>query len=77
LESESDLDMSAVLRRALMATMDITRMRARLTDITDLAISTAAYLSARVRGMAGVAADTGADAVTTADTVMATADAVQ
>jgi hypothetical protein len=49
-----------VLPHALTATMDIIRMRARLTDTTVLAGSTAASLSVRVRGSAGDMAD-GAD----------------
>jgi hypothetical protein len=63
--------------------MDITRTRARLTDITGLAISTAAYLLVPVRGSVGVAADTGVDADigadvdTTVAVVMATADVAQ
>jgi hypothetical protein len=77
LESELGLGMLAVLRRALTATMDITRMRARLTGITDLAISTVAYLSAPARGLAGVAADmAGADADITADAATAGVGAV-
>jgi|HubBroStandDraft_6_1064221.scaffolds.fasta_scaffold1348002_1 hypothetical protein len=50
------------LRRALTATMDIIRMRAHLTGITVLAISTAASLLEPGRGSAGDVAD-GADAV--------------
>lgn len=70
--------------------MDITRTRARLTDITGLAISMAAYLLAPVRGSVGAdvdtgeAADIGADVLESgavADTmvaaVMATADVAQ
>jgi|HubBroStandDraft_4_1064222.scaffolds.fasta_scaffold46817_5 hypothetical protein len=55
--------MSAVLRPARTATMDITRMRARLMDITALAGLTVESLSELVRGMAGVGADadSGAD----------------
>jgi hypothetical protein len=76
LESELDLGTLAVLRRALTDTMDITRTRAHLTDITGLAISTAAYLSAPARGSAGAEADmAGADAGITADTVTAGVDA--
>jgi hypothetical protein len=50
--------MSAVLRHALTATMDITRTRALLTDITGLAGLTVDSSSELVRGMAGVGADT-------------------
>ncbi len=53
--------MSAVLRHALTATMDITRTRALLTDITGLAGLTVESSSELVRGMAGADADSGAD----------------
>jgi|HubBroStandDraft_1064217.scaffolds.fasta_scaffold844021_2 hypothetical protein len=49
--------MSAVLRHALTATMDITRTRALLTDITGLAGLTVDSSSELVRGMAGVGQD--------------------
>jgi hypothetical protein len=55
--------MSAVLRHARTATMDITRTRALLTDITGLAGLTVESSLELVRGMAGVGADadSGAD----------------
>jgi hypothetical protein len=55
--------MLPVLRRALTATMDLTRTRARLTGITGLAGLTVESSSELVRGMAGVGADadSGAD----------------
>jgi hypothetical protein len=58
-----------VLRRALTATMDITRTRARLTGITGLAGLKVESSSELVRGMAGVGADadSGADVLALAD----------
>jgi len=50
--------------------MDIIRTRARLTDITVLAISTAASLSVPARGSVGDMADIGADAVDTGAAVV-------
>jgi enoyl-[acyl-carrier-protein] reductase (NADH) len=61
--------MLPALRHALTATMDITRMRALLTDITGLAGLTVAFLSELVRGSAGDVgvADSGADVLALAD----------